>query len=76
MLVGPAPSTFLALERRLDEKLCPLILFLTFAHLSWNIAHSTLHDVSHMANLFTCWAWNPPKSCFRGQRNSFDQIVL
>jgi len=38
MLVGPAPSTFLALEGGLDDKLCPLIQFWTFAYFSCSFA--------------------------------------
>jgi len=53
MLAGPAPSTFLALEGGLDDKLHPLILFWTFAYLSWSLGLSTLHDVFCMPNLST-----------------------
>ena len=55
MFVGLALSTFLALEGGPDDKLCPLILFWTFAYLSWILLHSTLHDVFHMPNLSTSW---------------------
>jgi len=52
MLAGLAPSTFLVLEGGPYDKLCPLILFWTFARLSWILSHSPLHDVfSHAKTL-------------------------
>jgi len=53
MLAGPTMSTFLVLEGGTDDKLCPLILFLTFTHLSWILSNSHLCDVFHMSNLST-----------------------
>ena len=55
MLAGPARSTFLMLEGGPDDKLSPYILFWIFAHLSWILSHSSLHDVFRMSNLLTSW---------------------
>jgi len=55
MLVGLAASTFLVLEGGLDDKLCPLILFWKFSHISWILWHSSLHDVFRMPNVSTSW---------------------
>ena len=45
MLVGPTPSTFLALEGGKNDKPSPHILFLIFTHLSWISLDLSLHDV-------------------------------
>ena len=51
MLAGLTSSTLLELEGGSDDKLCPLILFWTFSHLSWSLVLSSLHDVFCMPNL-------------------------
>lgn len=52
-LAGPSPSTFLVLEGGLDDKLCPLILFWIFTHLSRISLHAPLHEIFCMPNLST-----------------------
>lgn len=56
-MVGLAQSTFLVLEGGLDEKLCPLIMFWTFAYLSWRLALSSLHVLLPSRGIFliSCW---------------------
>ena len=44
MLVGPTTSTYLALEGGPDDKMKTYISFWIFAHPSWILSHSSLHD--------------------------------
>jgi len=53
ILAGPVPSTFLALERGPDDKLCPYISGLIFAYLSWILLDSSLRNVSLMPRILT-----------------------
>lgn len=51
MLAGPTSLTFLALKRGLDDKLCPLIQFLTFQYLLWIFAPFSLYGISRIMNM-------------------------